>query len=268
MTSIAPIITDDLIQDFQRDGAVCIRGAMSDWVDTIAAGIDHNMAEPSEAADGNVGEGAGQFFDDYCNWQRIDAFKRAAIESPAADIAGQLMRSVGVQLFHDHVLVKEPGTTKPTPWHCDSPYYFVDGTQTVSLWIPVDPVGAETTLQVIAGSHRWDEAVLPVSWNDDSAFYDGTAAGDGTYRAAPEPLEDSLLSWPLDPGDLVAFDYRAVHGAKGNLASTRRRVLSLRYVGDDARFVQRPGRTSPPFPGHGMVDGDQLRSDWFPHVRG
>jgi len=30
--------------------------------------------------------------------------------------------------------------------------------------------------------------------------------------------------------------------------------------------VQRPGRTSPPFDGHGMVDGQRLRGDWFPHL--
>ena len=37
------------------------------------------------------------------------------------------MQSQTVQLFHDHVLVKEPGTSKDTPWHSDGPYYFVNG---------------------------------------------------------------------------------------------------------------------------------------------
>ena len=30
----------------------------------------------------------------------------------------------------------------------------------------------------------------------------------------------------------------------------------------------RPGRTSPPFPGHEMQDGQILREDWFPVLRG
>ena len=42
----------------------------------------------------------------------------------------------------------------------------------------------------------------------------------------------------------------------------------LRLVGDDARYVTRPGRTSPPFPEHGMTDGDRLRDDWFPTLVG
>ena len=47
-----------------------------------------------------------------------------------------------VRLYHDHLLVKEPGTRQPTPWHQDQPYYNVDGRQTCSVWMPVDPVAA------------------------------------------------------------------------------------------------------------------------------
>jgi ectoine hydroxylase-related dioxygenase (phytanoyl-CoA dioxygenase family) len=55
-----------------------------------------------------------------------------------------------------------------------------------------------------------------------------------------------------------------LHGARGNEAGDRRRAFSLRLLGDDARYVERPGPTSPPFPGHDMVAGQKLRTDWFP----
>jgi ectoine hydroxylase-related dioxygenase (phytanoyl-CoA dioxygenase family) len=73
-------------------------------------------------------------------------------KSAAAEVAARLMGSERVQMFHDHVLVKEPGTSKPTPWHQDGPYYFVEGTQTVSFWSPLDPV-KEASL-------RWAEAIV------------------------------------------------------------------------------------------------------------
>jgi ectoine hydroxylase-related dioxygenase (phytanoyl-CoA dioxygenase family) len=73
-----------------------------------------------------------------------------------------------------------------------------------------------------------------------------------------------VLEWPMAPGDAVAFDFRVLHGARGNDSAIRRRAFSVRLVGDDARYVTRPGRTSPPFPGHGMRAGDRLRADWFP----
>ena len=108
--------------------------------------------------------------------------------------------------------------------------------------------------------------VRPVSWADDSDFY----AGAQDWTPVPDPDTDpgdmAVLEWPMEPGDAVLFDFRTVHGARGNTGTTRRRALSLRFVGDDARVVARPGRTSPPFPGHGMAAGDRLRSDWFPVV--
>lgn len=257
------ILTKDQIEAFQRDGAIVVRGVFKDWVDTMAEGVAQNVAEPGEYASENA-VSQGRFFDDYCNWTRIPAFERVVRDSPAAALAAEAMQSQTAQFFHDHVLVKEPGTPKPTPWHQDSPYYFVEGAQTVSLWIPLDPV-KEASLRLIAGSHKWDRMVRPVSWSDDSDFYD---KGDWTPVPDPDanPDEMKILEWAMEPGDAVLFDFRTAHGARGNATQTRRRALSLRWVGDDARYVERPGRTSPPFPGHGMVSGERLRDDWFPII--
>ena len=187
------------------------------------------------------------------------------LNSRAAEIAARIMQSTTAQFFHEHVLVKEPGTAKATPWHQDMPYYFTEGEQTVSFWIPIDPV-KETTLRLIAGSHLWPGLVLPTRWIDDSGFY-----GDvGDYLPVPDPDRDpesyQVLEWEMAPGDAVLFDFRTVHGARGNFSKSRRRAFSLRWVGDDVRYVTRPGRTSPPFPDHGMSDGERLREDWFPVV--
>ena len=254
------MMTTDEIKAFQRDGAVVVRGVFADWVDVMAEGIAQNIAEPGEYASENAVT-QGRFFDDYCNWTRIAPFEDVVRNSPAAELAAIAMQSRTAQFFHDHVLVKEPGTPKPTPWHQDAPYYFVEGSQTVSIWIPLDPV-REASLRFIAGSHKWDKMVRPVSWADDSDFY----AGDIEWMPVPDPDDAEVLEWAMEPGDAVLFDYRTAHGARGNASQTRRRALSLRWVGDDARFVQRPGRTSPPFPGHGMMPGDRLREDWFPVV--
>jgi len=248
-------------EEFQRDGAAMIPGLFAPWVETIRAGIARNMAEPGPYASENAAA-EGRFFDDYCNWTRIPEYERVVRESPAARVAAAVMGSERAQFFHDHVLVKEAGTPKPTPWHMDAPYYFVEGAQTVSFWIPVDPVH-EASLRLIAGSHRWARMVRPVSWADDSDFY-----GSGEWMPVPDPDADPadhrVLEWVMEPGDAVLFDFRTVHGARGNPGGARRRALSLRFVGDDARYVERPGRTSPPFPGHGMAPGQRLREDWFP----
>lgn len=253
---------------FRRDGAVVLRGVFSaDWLDVMSRGVERNMRHPSQyASENSVGGGAGRFFDDYVNWERIPEYEAVARESPAARIAAEVMGSATAQLFHDHVLVKEAGTRKPTPWHQDAPYYFVDGLQTVSMWMPLEPVTLENTLRFIQGSHLWDKMVRPVSWADDSDFYEDEQSKN-MWVPVPDPDgadRDTMnvLEWEMEPGDAVLFHFRTAHGARGS--DTRRRALSLRWVGDDARYVERPGRTSPPFPGHDMREGDRLREDWFP----
>ena len=176
------------------------------------------------------------------------------------------MASDTVQLFHDHVLVKEPGTPTVTPWHSDRPYYFVDGIQTVSFWIPLDPVTTETTLRLVAGSHRWEKDVLPVRWLKGDDFYPDAA----DYLPVPDPDRDpdryDVLEWALEPATPSRSTSASCMAA--GIPAPDVGGHSLRLVGDDARYVSRPGRTSPPFPGHGMVDGDRLRSDWFPALLG
>ncbi|MFT5869700.1 MAG: ectoine hydroxylase-related dioxygenase (phytanoyl-CoA dioxygenase family) [Paracoccaceae bacterium] len=261
-----PLITQDHIDTYQRDGVVLVKGLFADHVGALRAGIETNMAMPGPYAAENLkpGEG-GRFFDDYCNWTRIPEFEAAIRTSPVVEVAAGLMGSDRVQVFHDHVLVKEPGTSKPTPWHQDAPYYFVEGHQTVSFWSPLDPV-KQASLRCVAGSHLWEKPVLPTRWLAEDAFYPDADA----YRAVPDPDAEGLrvVEYEMEPGDAVAFHFKTLHGARGNTSGIRRRAFSLRLVGDDARYVQRPGPTSPPFPGHEMVAGQMLRADWFPVLRG
>lgn len=258
------LVTQDHIDAYQRDGVVLVRGLFGDHVDQIRRGIDDNMASPGKYAAENLTSGqTGRFFDDYCNWTRFAEFEDAIRLSPAAEVAADLMASDAVQVFHEHILVKEPGTSKPTPWHQDGPYYFVDGIQNVSFWSPMDRV-TDASLRCVARSHNWPKPVLPTRWLNEDKFYNDTDA----YMPVPDPDAQGMdiREWAMEPGDAVAFHFNCLHGARGNNTGTRRRAFSLRLLGDDARYVERPGPTSPPFPGHGMTPGDRLRDDWFPTI--
>jgi ectoine hydroxylase-related dioxygenase (phytanoyl-CoA dioxygenase family) len=55
------------------------------------------------------------------------------------------------------------------------------------------------------------------------------------------PYNYEMLSWTLDPGDVLIHHALAVHGAAGNRTNDqRRRALAVRYTGDDARYDPRP----------------------------
>jgi ectoine hydroxylase-related dioxygenase (phytanoyl-CoA dioxygenase family) len=261
-------VTDGDVEAFRVDGAVALRGVFdADWIDLLRAGVDENMAAPGPYGKRYTPDGQpGFFFGDYCNWRRIDAYRRFLEDSPAGAIGARLMGSDKVNLFHEHVLVKEPGTAEPTPWHHDQPYWTVDGSQVMSLWIPLDPVGRETCVEYVAGSHRWGVWFTPTRFADSADH----PARDPGFRPVP-PIESErdkhrLLGWDLAPGDCIAFHALTLHGAPGNRGSHRRRAFAARLTGDDARFVLRDGFMSPPPPADHPPHGAPMDCAAFPVI--
>ena len=263
-------LTDTHIAAFRRDGAVCLPQAVSaHWVERLANGVEHNLAHPGDMAQNYTdAAGNGAYFGDYCNWRRIPDFAAFVFKSAMAEHAAELMSAASAQFFHEHVLVKAPGTQEATPWHHDQPYYVVDGDQVVSFWVALDPVAQSVCPRFVAGSHRWGRLFYPRRFKD-GADYD--YAGEG-YESVPDidaaPNEYRLLSWALEPGDAVAFHFKTVHDAPANRAQTRRRAIAFRWLGDDTCYAQRPGTPSPPYPDMGIDQqpGERLREDWFPTI--
>ena len=243
---ITPLVDTEA---FRRDGAVCVRGAFETrFVALAREAIDANLADLSPYAKRASSTADGAFIEDFCSWTRIPAMERFIRTSPAAVIAARLMGTRTVRLYHDHVLVKEPGTRQRTPWHQDLPYYNVEGRQNVSMWFPVDPVSRSATLEFVAGSHLGP-------WYMPRTFLDGEAKWfpEGALADLPDVDGQSdryrVIGWELEPGDAVFFDMLTLHAAGGVDGSNRRRVLSLRFLGDDMVHAPRRWTTSPPFPG-------------------
>ncbi|MGV8805417.1 MAG: phytanoyl-CoA dioxygenase family protein [Polaromonas sp.] len=243
-------VTDQMVQDFQRDGAVCIRQLLNaDEVALLRDGIEANLAAPSARAKvASRPDDPGRFFEDFCNWQSLPQLGQFIQDTPLALAAQRLMASNTVRLYHDHVLVKEPGTRQRTPWHQDQPYYNIEGQQNISLWIPVDPVARSATLEFVAGSHKgpW---LMPRTFMDNQAkwFPEGSLSDLPDVEAARDQFP--ILGWDIEPGDLVCFHMLTLHAAGGVEGSNRRRVFSVRFMGDDIRHAPRRWATSPDFPG-------------------
>ncbi|MBS1695064.1 MAG: phytanoyl-CoA dioxygenase family protein [Actinobacteria bacterium] len=259
-----------LVEEYRAHGIVVVRGLLTpDEVALVERGIERNLAEPGpmfKVASRN--DDPGRFVEDFCNWQRIDEFCRIAFESRAADVAGALMGSRSVRLYHDHMLVKEPGTQQETPWHQDQPYYDVDGFANCSVWMPVDPVAAESTLEFVAGSHLrgW---LMPRSFMDSQAKW----FPEGSLAEIPDIESDraayDIRGWAMQPGDALFFHMLTLHHSYGVPGTDRRRAFSLRFLGDDMVHAPRRWRCSPDF-GHldlGLAAGAPLDNPLFPVLR-
>jgi ectoine hydroxylase-related dioxygenase (phytanoyl-CoA dioxygenase family) len=254
-------LPDSAIEQFQRDGAVVLRGLFTDCIERLRRGADANSARPSHRVLTH-GQPGHRFLEDFYSWLRIPEYEDVVRHSGMGRWAAELMGSDSAQFFHDHYLDKAVRSDVPTPWHQDRPYYFVSGEQTVSFWIPLEPRPRELSLRCVAGSHRWGREIRPQSWSTLESFYDD----DEAFMDLPDidGGEYDILSWGVSPGDAVAFDFRTVHGAAANTSDAVSRTISFRWVGDDVRYRERPGRTSPSFPDIGQRTGERLREDWFP----
>lgn len=248
MTSI--VLDEPILDSFARDGAVCLRQFLNpDEIEILRAGIELNLASLSSRAKvASRPDDPGYFVEDFCTWQNNLFYQKIIFESGLGNAARQLMQSKTARLYHDHLLVKEPGTRQITPWHQDQPYYNVAGRQNCSFWIPVDPVSRVSTLEFVAGSHLgpW---MMPRTFMDHQAKW----FPEGSLQELPA-IEQSreqfpIIGWEMEPGDVVCFHMLALHMAKGVEGARRRRVFSVRFLGDDVTHAPRPWVTSPDFPG-------------------
>jgi ectoine hydroxylase-related dioxygenase (phytanoyl-CoA dioxygenase family) len=237
-------ISDDEISQYQRDGVLLLKGAFADWVEPLKQGLERSAASPESfrfPAESTRPDAPGRFFDSYCNWDLIPEFQRFVFHSGAAALAGKAMRSSYAQFFHEHVFMKDAGTQRPTPFHQDIPYYCVSGEQGISVYVALEPVDEE--------------------FNVDSEGYDGTI---------PDIMNHAYLYdlayWPLEPGDTILFSFKTIHGTTEIEMSKKRSAFSTRWLGEDMRFLERSGETSPPYINTGMSTGDKMREDWFPII--
>ena len=192
-------------------------------------------------------------------------------------------------------------TVPVTPWHQDQPYWSVEGSQVVSIWVPLDPTPPGFDVQFIQGSHRWQEH-CPTKFASGEA-YKGT--GQPHLPNIDQGIQEGkyqVLRFPdCMPGDVIAFSAMTVHGqtsrdhrvdeskkVKESTNSTNStksssdpsswwlehpqfRRLATRFTGDNARYKVRQGEAanvipSSSYPALGLQDGDAMVCERFPLV--
>ena len=252
------------INDYENLGVIIVRNIFKEWIEPLRVGFQKVLDKPSKHGRENVNKNEGRFFEDYCNWERIIEFKDCIFNSPAAEIMAEATSSRSSQIFHEHIFLKETGTHKETPWHQDMPYYCIEGNNTGSFWIPLDEVDKKNNIQLVMRSHKWSKLVRPTKWSNDKPWYKDNV----DFMDLPkfDEFKKDILIPDLNLGDAVLFNFKIVHGSSGNKTSKSRRAFSMRFIGDDVRYIERGGPTSPPFNGINLKSGDYMREDWFPRV--
>lgn len=257
-------VTDTEIASFERDGVVLLRQMIDeDWRDRLAEAVDRELAAPGEHSL-RFGDDK-RFFSGNMGWLRDEALRRYALKSPLPKLAAQLLRSSKVNFLCDQLFLKEPATgDRRTPWHQDVVVFPVKGRKTVSFWTSLDPVTPDTgAMEFIRGSHSWQRRFQPRRFSGE-AIYPEVEGYEETPDFEAERDKHDVLTWSMQPGDLVAFAFETVHGAPGNGSNVqRRRAYTLRYCGDDVTYWPH-GATMPMLLNDEIAEGAPLDSRLFP----
>ncbi len=274
-------ITPDEINTYHRDGVVLLKAIFdSDWINLLKQGLTKNGANPTHRARtwDRDAEGRTMFWDSQA-WQQIDEYQQFIYESPAAELAGKVLKARKINFFFDAVFIRSPGTQFSTPWHQDEPYWSIEGYDTCTIWMPLVPVRKENALAFVPGSHLDNSIFDQPNFGDlnpdnktdvDQVNFSGIAE-DSIPDIDANPEEYGVISWDMEPGDCVAFNSRILHGGSGKLPEeTGLEVFTTKWLGDDARIKFRECGMDPDHSAimteHGLKPGDRPGTDLYPCV--
>ena len=272
-----PMVTEDEVKAFQRDGCVCLRGIFDEtWVMRLQEAVERVKKNPGPLSDQYMPHEAGDFFADKFMWTFDPDFRAFVLESPAPGVIGSLMGATKVNIFYDHLLVKEPGTVSATPWHQDNNFWPLKGKQLANIWLPLDRVDLDNgTLEFVRGSHLWTDRPYTRghAWGDTNNPPYEVDDPDAIEVDDTEPFPDiennrgnyDIVSWDLEPGDCLAFYAMTLHYSPPNLTQRRRRALATRWTGDDMRWLK-TRKMLQLIRDPGLKTGDKLDCELFPVV--
>ncbi len=267
------LITQEVIDTFREDGVVLVRQALHpDWLMLIEMGLARVLGDSAVAKHRFFAETEGEFQETVRNFDSAIEIKRLLYDSPIADMMARLMGSDEVWYYSDEFFIKDDAGCERTPWHQDTPYFPVAGEQLCSVWVTLDPLPEEDCLEFIPGTHKETmfDGFNPQKPEDPSSgFY-----GEG-LPILPDIQADrqsfNIVSWELQPGDLIFSSPSTIHGGGPTGSAARRRALAIRCFGADVVYATRPPSrpTVPLTPGlsRHLKPGDPLRSPWYPPLR-
>ncbi len=160
-------------------------------------------------------------------WQKSDIVKSFVLAKRFGKIAADLMGVDGVRLYHDQALYKE-ASGGHTPWHQDQFYWPIEGTKTITMWMPMVDASKEMGLmEFVSGSNKngmianinisetsdriYTEKLQKENWT--ATTYDRINAGSATFHSG----------WTL-------------HRAGPNTTNTMREVMTIIFVADGAKI--------------------------------
>lgn len=212
----------------------------------------------------NSTEASGRFWVRTFTWRHFPSVTALGCGAPMPETIAQLMGSTRLNFYGEQLFFKEAGSLHRTAFHQDAPYFHLIGDQCCTIWMPLDVVDHENSMMgYVRGSHRWEIHAANV-------FAGQSPIPGSTLARLPDIEGDEdkydVVYYPAKPGDAIIHHVRTVHGSTGNTSKRDRRAFTLRYTGDDVRYLEREGTPPDSQKSPALRNGDRMDSDEFPLV--
>jgi ectoine hydroxylase-related dioxygenase (phytanoyl-CoA dioxygenase family) len=227
-------ITQQDIDDYNRDGVVCLRKVFDrDWIDMLEPIAREVIIDKKDV--GLLPTIPGRYMA-----RCIPEYRKFVFESPFAEVCGKVMQSKEVRFFFDEFFAKPAQSDAKTLWHCDRMGWPTTGVMVPSIWIPLTPIVKANSLEVLAGTQHDDVPYWLFSPNARKMI----KPDDRVPHPQIEPRRGEpglrFLTWDMDPGDMLIVHPWVLHYSGGNPTDDWRIAISERVFGDDIRWAPRP----------------------------
>src|SRR5688572_1969097 len=144
----------DLQSQFQRDGVVHVPRALDGpAMDLADVAFRWSLENPGASA-GAVLAGPGSFYQDHSNPAAYAAYRGLLLDTSLPRLVARLIGSENLWLLYEQIWMKHGGETRRTPWHQDLAYIPLEGDHLAVVWLSLDPVPLDRSLEFVRGSHR------------------------------------------------------------------------------------------------------------------
>ncbi len=269
------ILSPEQVETFRQDGVVFLPGLFEiEWLDLLARGIEADMANPGPRFEARASDGGEpSYFESFWMWSEIPEFRQFVFESPAAQIAAELLDAERINLVMDNWFRREAGTRSRPPWHHDIAYFDFDGSMCV-LWLPLEATARQDGISFVRGSHLWGRLFQRVFFRDHSTSGEPGMVNGLRYEAPPDidakPEDYDLVGFDCAAGDCIMFDMRTLHGALADsLPGQTAQRFTLRMTAEDGRISYRGDwarNERAIFEARGYHDGDAIDGEFFPRL--
>jgi ectoine hydroxylase-related dioxygenase (phytanoyl-CoA dioxygenase family) len=229
--------------DFAADGAVCVRSALTtDDMEQLGRLFSEVVDRPGPLAMRPYSEGGAQVYSDFYNMALWPRYRQVCERAALAPLVAKVLGCDKLWFFYDQIWWKSGGETQRTPWHQDASSVPIVGDHQAVVWIPLEPLAVHESLEFVRGSHRGPiyfvggqlRSPRPIRVDFDP----GSGPGDGGLPHLPDieatRSDYDIISWAMDPGDILIFHLATLHGGAPTHAGGERRTVSFRFFGPDA----------------------------------